>query len=124
MTMSYMQTCVVFVCLFITLPVNSYLKSDPSHMMVECPIAKHMAKLMAGHSCTASGVSSEKWLLRVCSQEMSTRIWRRHQKTWQGVGLDPTAHADLWPELVQKLLPVQSMDADEVLFVRETSPSC
>lgn len=116
MTMSYMQTCVVFVCLFITLPVNSCLKSDPSHMM--------MTKLMAGHSCTASGVSSEKWLLRVCSQEMSTRIWRRHQKTWQGVGLDPTAHADLWPELVQKLLPVQSMDADEVLFVRETSPSC
>lgn len=104
--------------------MNSYLKSDSSHMVVKCPIAKHMAKLMAGHSCTASDVSSEKWLLRVCSQEMSTRIWRRHQKTWQGVRLDPTAHADLWLELVQKLLSVQSVDADEVLFVRETSPSC
>lgn len=119
-----MQTCVVFVCLFITSPVSSYLKPYPSHMVVEWPVAKPMAKLMAGQSCTASGMSREKWPLQVCSQEMSTSIWRRHQKTWQEVRLDPTAHADLWPELAQKLLPVQSVDADEVLFVQETSSSC
>ena len=39
--------------------------------------------------------------------------------------LDPTAHADLWLELAQeKLLPVQSVDTDEVLFVWEASPLC
>lgn len=100
MTMSYMQTCVVSVYLFITSPVGSYLKPYSGHMVVEWSIAKPMDKLRAGHSCTASGMSSGKWLLRISSQETSTRIWRRCQKTWREVRFDPTNHADLWRVLV------------------------